>query len=93
MLIVEVVCGALAVALVVVMALCGVTGLPGILGAVRFVRCTRCDHMGITSATAPVRSCVHCRLGWLLHPMVQLHHAHDVPPRGTRSVSGSSGRP
>lgn len=76
MIVIEVVGGLLITAAVVVMAYAGVVGFLGILGAVRFVRCDRCGHIGATSLRVPMRSCVHCRHGRLLHPIDAWHHSH-----------------
>ncbi|MGH9076658.1 MAG: hypothetical protein ACRDY0_04285 [Acidimicrobiales bacterium] len=72
----EVVAGVLVGALFVVGTAALWVGLLGAIGAVRFVRCDRCRRFGLTSLSAPLRECVRCRHGRLLHPMVTLHDAH-----------------
>jgi len=76
--------GALVASLAVVMALGGVFGLLGILGAVRVVRCDRCGRFGLTSLGTPLRSCVRCRHGVLLHPVATRHFLHAARHGGAR---------
>jgi hypothetical protein len=76
MIIVEVIAVLLVVGLAVTMAYGAVVGVLGIFGAVRFVRCDRCGRLGATSLAEPLRSCVHCRHGRLLHPFHAWAHAH-----------------
>ena len=75
MIVVEVVAGVLVAASAIVVTMAGITGLLGILGAIRFVRCDRCRRLGISSPSLPLRSCVQCRHGLLLHPFYVRHHA------------------
>jgi hypothetical protein len=69
-------------------------GLLGVIGAVQFARCDRCGHLGLTSASEPLRACIRCRHGRLLHPVVAVHHGHvvhhfpfDRSPRPVRSTA------
>jgi hypothetical protein len=74
--------GLLVAALAVVMAFGGVLGALFAVGAVRVVRCDRCRRYGITSLAQPLRSCLHCRHGRLLHPLAWHYaHAEHVPSK------------
>jgi hypothetical protein len=56
---VEVLTGVLVLALAIVMTAALYAGLWGTLGVIRFVRCDRCGHLGMPSASRPLRSCLH----------------------------------
>lgn len=72
----EIVAIVLIAALAIFVVFAAVVGLLGVVGAVRFVRCTECGRLGLSSPAVPLRSCVYCRHGWILHPMYELHHTH-----------------
>ena len=74
--IIEVLTGALVVTMLIAMAAALYVGLLGALGLIRLVRCDCCGHLGMTTASAPLRACGRCRHGRLLHPLLSLHHAH-----------------
>lgn len=71
---VEALAGVLVLALALVMTAGVYLGLLAIVGAIRFVKCDRCGHLGMTSASEPLRTCTVCRHGRLFHPLLALHH-------------------
>ena len=87
--VVEVLAGMLVATLLAVTTVMAYVGLLGILGGIRFVRCDRCGHLGLTSTLQPLRSCIYCRHGRLLHPLASLHHAHAVHLGRHQMRSGS----
>jgi hypothetical protein len=100
--IIEVLTGVLVVTMVIAMAVALYVGLLGALGLIRLVRCDRCGHLGMATASAPLRACGRCRHGRLLHPLLSLHHAHigqfrdgrTIPTvRRTSGISRLSARP
>jgi len=72
---VEVLTAVVVLALAIVTTAAFYVGVLGALGLIRYVRCDRCGHLGLTSASEPLRSCLHCRHGQLFHPHFALHHA------------------
>ncbi|HLI53292.1 MAG TPA: hypothetical protein VKU88_03120 [Acidimicrobiales bacterium] len=82
MIIVEVIAALLVLGLAVTIAYAIVVGILGIVGAIRFVRCDHCGRLGTTSIAEPLRSCVHCRHGRLLHPIHDWAHAQSPGTRG-----------
>lgn len=86
MLTLEVIGGILVAAVLLYTVFAALVGLLGAVGIVRIVRCTRCGRLGLCSRAEPLRSCVQCRHGWLLHPMYSWHAAefHHTRPVARR---------
>jgi hypothetical protein len=82
MVIVEVLAAVLVGVLALATLLAMYGGLLGLLGVMRFVPCDLCGHLGMTSASEPLRTCTRCRHGRLLHPLWALHHSHGGHHRG-----------
>lgn len=89
MLVIEIFTVLLVLVLAVAMAAAMYIGLGGILGVTRVVRCDRCGHMGLTSASKPLQSCLRCRHG-SIHPFYALHRVHTAHEHARQEHLGSS---
>jgi hypothetical protein len=91
MVVLEVCAGVLIAALATATVGAIAVGMLGMAGAIRLAPCRRCGRLGVTSLDQPLRSCMHCRHGWVLHPLYQWHHAHPHPhPHPHRPGHGRS---